>query len=149
MRYNVFGFFEGEDAPFSTVRDWDAWQEAETARLAARAAAQPEEPVFSDEGQRLLRIEEGHRAVEIASGRLTMTGAALTVGDVSFPLDAVADMALCGRAHIVFTVAGEQYEIAPGRPAAGGKYVVLFAKAKRTEVVLWILVQPIRRCGTW
>ena len=92
--------------------------------------AQPEEPVFSDEGQRLLRIEEGHRAVEIASGRLTMTGAALTVGDVSFPLDAVADMALCGRAHIVFTVAGEQYEIRSRPACCGRKYVVLLQKRK-------------------
>ena len=130
VRYNTFGFFEGEDAPFSAVRDWDAWQEAETARLAARAVAQPEKPVFSDEGQRLLRIEEGHRAVEIASGRLTMTGAALSVGEVSFPLDAVADMALCGRAHIVFTVAGEQYEIRSRPACCGRKYVVLLQKRK-------------------
>lgn len=131
VRYNEYGFFEGDDVPFATVRDWDAWQRAGTRQLAARAETTPDEPVFSDPAQRLLRIDGGrHRTACVAEGMLSLSASALRVGEAAFPLDEVTDLALCGRARMVFFSGGTQYEIGAKPPCCGYKYAILLQYLK-------------------
>lgn len=110
--------FEGDDVPFATVRDWDAWQRAGTRQLAARAEATPDEPVFSDPAQRLLRIDGGrHRTACVAEGTLSLSASTLRVGEAAFPLDEVTDLALCGRARMVFSPAARNMRSGQSRRA--------------------------------
>ena len=134
VRYDEYGFFSGEDAPFSTVRDWDAWQRGETKRLAAAARETPDAPVFSDPGQRLLRIDgKRHRAVPVDEGTLSLSLRELRVGGTAFPLERVTDLALCGRARMVFFSGGTQYEISAKPACCGYKYAVLLHEWKGTR----------------
>ena len=131
LRYSAKGFFEGdgEDAPFSTVRDWDAWQDA---RMRALADAVGEEPPFTDEDVRLIHIDRQHRARQAAFGRLAVSRSALCVGERSFPLNEISDMALVGAAAIVFAVGAEHYEIRARAPSfCARKYCTLYQMMKK------------------
>ncbi len=124
LTYTVRGFFEGKNAPFSTVRDWDGWQKTALAGLIEKSG---DAPVFSNENMRLLVISADHGEQTVACGTLAMSREYLALGEKSFPIAEISDMALNGPSSVVFTAAGAHYEIAAAaRRYCGRKYLLLY-----------------------
>lgn len=134
VRYNTLGFFEGlhgEEPCFTTVRDWDRWQDARMEEIAAAADAAP---VFSDTEMELQRINNEHKMETVAKGTLSLSRDTLAIGDCSFPLGKVTDMALVGTYRLTFiTDTGEYYEVRSDALRCGRKYATLFQMLKKAD----------------
>jgi 1-acyl-sn-glycerol-3-phosphate acyltransferase len=117
VSYGETGFFEGENVPFSTVRDWDAWQDGRLAEYIGSLG--DDETAFSDENVRLIRVGAGHKSRRVDTGTLSVSKAFLRVGDTGFPLDRIASMGVMGTYKIMFSVDGASYEL---RAANRGMY---------------------------
>ena len=126
--YTVRGFF-AEGAPFDNVRDWDAWQRERLVRLAGDCG---DGALFSDENMRLLRVNEAHTTETLAAGTLSMYRDSMTLGDATFPIAAISDMAQVGSSKLVFTSDGKHYEINSEAPHyCGRKYHMFFTIIKK------------------
>lgn len=134
VRYNTLGFFEGidgEEPPFTTVRDWDRWQNEFMAKYAAKETA---EPLLSDTEMELQHINAEHKMETVAKGTMTLTHNTFTIGSESFRLDQISDMALVGKFRITFiTDTGEYYQIRSDALRCGRKYVTLFQELKKAR----------------
>ena len=135
VRYDEWGYFtevseSGEDgeAPFRTVRDWDAWQKEYLAGLA------PEDlPAGEDSAMQLLRIEEHQRTRE-ASGLLRFDASGLRLGDRFFPPEEIAGLAIRYKGIVSFSDReGNFYEILKEKKKVryhGRKYLLLYQRLK-------------------
>lgn len=110
FRYDEYGMLPG--APFSTLKEYHAWQKARTAEHAA-SGAEYTAPAAA------LTVISGHREVPAASGAVTMTADALRCGERTFPLSDIHGLAMHGQRTLVFTAGADYYElvIAPGANA--------------------------------
>ena len=127
--YTPRGFFAGAHAPFANVRDWDLWQLNALAELVEQSG---DAPVFSNEGMRLFAIGAGHVATLVASGTLSMSRERLSIGETSFPIAEVSDMAVNGPSTVVFTANNAHYELkaADRSRYCGRKYLALYRLCK-------------------
>lgn len=137
VRLNEYGFFAGEDLPFENVRDWDAWQNEQMTGLVENAIQSPDDQLFSDEDQRLMRLSEDHGMTEVAFGKLAASANGISVGDTFIPFEEISDMALVGRNNIVFNAGTVSYEIRAKKRfrCCGRKYLTLYhtVKEQRTS----------------
>lgn len=103
-----YGFFTG-DAPYRTVRDWDAWQ---TRQLRERTEAGTLQ--FRDEGGDLRMLEEGHRMKRISSGETRLDAEGLWVGQVLLKPENMGPPSLChvtGGESLMVSHEGRTYEL--------------------------------------
>lgn len=122
--YTPYGYIEGKNFPFTTVTEWDRWQEEEYIKLAGNETANP---LFSDPGATLKRIETGHKSKLISSGLLSLSKNSLNVENNSFALDNISGMSIYGRNVLVFTdVRGIHYELNLKKLACARKYLSLY-----------------------
>ena len=126
-RFSETGFFEGKDLPFTTIKEWDAWQDE---RLTMLAEQLPREPLFSDKDFILKKILDSHKAVTETRGRLAMSAFELICGNRRFPITNISGMAIHGPANLVFNVGGDYYELRPGTPQCARKYYALYNKLR-------------------
>ena len=136
VRFTETGFFEkvepgDSEPPFTTVRDWDFWQDKRVIEYAASLG--DDEIAYSDENVKLISVGKGHkdRVVEIA--KLSISKNALRVGSRSFPLRDVGGMALMGVYKMMFSVGGESYELRAAKtPYCGRKYFTFFERMRQS-----------------
>ena len=122
MRYTEYGFFEGENAPFSCVRDWDVWQNGRLEELAATKGL-----VFSDQDTQLFVVDRHHRMSLIDKGVLSMDAETLKLGETWFLLTDISDIAMVGASKLLLNAQGRHYEIrAPRKYYCGRKYFLLY-----------------------
>ena len=110
VRYNAYGFFEG-DAPYDNITDWD---EAQTAALIALADSVPDNdtPIFSDDGMVLTEILSGHETKEAGSGSMALYADRLECCGMTFPLAALGGFMLHGaQTANMSTADGRCFEI--------------------------------------
>lgn len=127
VRYNDFGFFEGDNCPFQTVAEWDKWQND---FLCCHILSIETGPVLKDEGQRLWQIGKGHKERFAAEGTLSLYKDHLQLGSFSVPLSKIYHMSVYGAATIVFSAEGANYEIKSTFPRSGRKYLTVFTILK-------------------
>ena len=120
--FNPYGFFENgnNDAPFSTVYEWDMWQEK-----SLREMDFGDGPIFSDEDQTLAVVTDDHGEKLAASGTLTLWTDRLEIGEFSIALSDISQMAIHGRETIVFSSHGVNYELRSFRSRNGRKYMTV------------------------
>jgi len=123
VTYNEYGFFEGENRPFHTVAEWDDWQEQYLRRMADEAG---DGPIYEDPGQSLWRIGADHSESLAASGFLRLFKDRLELGSFSVTFDKLRQMGIYGRANLVFSAEGANYEIKSEIPRNGRKYLTMF-----------------------
>ncbi len=115
VRMEDTGFFE-PGSPFETVADWE---DADRKRLAERMdeimSADGEAEVFSDDEVVLHRIEDGHSDEEAARGKLKLSFRdekfILSIGDFSFDMKDISNMAMVLAWRIVFSDKSGYYEL--------------------------------------
>ena len=134
LKYNEYGFFEGENPPFETVAEWDVWQEEFLRRYALSAG---NGPIYEDTGQSLFMIGTDHSEKLVTQGALKLFRDRLEIGDFSVPLGKLYQLGIYGDAHIVFSVEGVNYEIKSDIVRSGRKY----------ETMLGILTNPAGNDG--
>ena len=112
LEYTETGFFRPE-TPFSTLADWDDWQQEQ---LHARAFCRPdaEGPLFTDGGVSLYRVGSGHREEFLGSGGLLLYEDRLVCADRCFPLADTRGMADVLAKRLLFVCGDEYYEIRSG-----------------------------------
>ena len=121
VRYNEYGFFEGEDAPFDNVTDWD---EAQTEALCALTPAE-DGAYFSDADMTLREILPDHSSAELGTGTLTLYADRLECCGRSFPLRELGGFALHGPQNVDFSANGRSYAISSEKPRCTRKYMTL------------------------
>jgi DNA-directed RNA polymerase subunit RPC12/RpoP len=135
VRYTETGFFEKVEASdpeplFTTVRDWDFWQDKRIVEYAA--SLQEDEIAYSDEDVMLIAVEGGHKDSVAEIGTLSISRQALCVGSHHFPIDRVSSIALVGVYKMVFSMDGKSYELRAAKtPYCGRKYFTFFEHIKQ------------------
>ena len=135
VRFTETGFFEkaspeDDEPPFRTVRDWDYWQNKRIEQYAAELG--DDETAYSDENVSLIGVGRKHQSKVLEIGKLTITKKELSVGGHTFALSQISSMALMGVYKIMFSVAGESFELrAAKNPYCGRKYHTFFELIKR------------------
>lgn len=125
VRYTETGFFEGEDVPFYTVRDWDTWQNGRLKEYIDSLG--DDEIAFSDENVKLIGVELGHKSRLLETGKLFITKTVIGVGSHTFPLEKIVSMGLMGTYKMMFSVEGVSYELRTAKNMyCGRKYLTFF-----------------------
>lgn len=127
--YSAYGTLAGENLPFSTVTQWDQWQETQLPGIAETLREKP----LQDDDVTLLRIGEKHKATTVTQGTLKLYHDRLICGEVTFPLKDIGDMALVARSRIMLNAGGVGYEIRPNQVCCGRKYFALFQLLKKQQ----------------
>lgn len=133
-RFTETGFFEkvepsDSELPFTTVRDWDFWQDKRIAEYAA--SLQEDEIAYSDDDVKLIAVGAGHKDSVVEIARLSVSKRALSVGSYHFPLERISSMALMGVYKMMFSVDGNSYELRAAKtPYCGRKYFTFYELLK-------------------
>ena len=134
MRFTQTGFFEkvepgDPELPFTTVRDWDFWQDKRIKEYADSLGE--DEIAYSDEGVKLIAVVPGRKSRVLEIGKLTISKSALSVGSHRFPLSSVGGTGLMGTYKMMFSVDGDSYELRAAKtPYCGRKYFTFYEMMK-------------------
>lgn len=101
---------------FTTIPGWDGWQREELEKMTERILADGSEKKLFEDGPAILsRVEGDHKGIVIGRGKLALDfrggKAAMTVGESSFDLNEIKNMALILSRRIVFSYGEGYYEI--------------------------------------
>ena len=132
VRYNEFGFFEGDGAPFDNVTDWDLEQ---TKQLCALADAVPDTDtaVFSDDGMVLKEILPGHEVRDLGVGRIALYSDRLECCGMAFPLDKLGGFMLHGAQTVDMSADGRSFEISSSAVRCMRKYMIVIDHLRATR----------------
>ena len=131
VRYNEFGFFEGADAPFDNITDWDA---AQTAQLLALADAAGDGPIFSDDGLDLKEVFlDSHSETMLGSGRLTLYADRMECCGEVFPLSELSGFSLVQAQTVDFSCGGRSFEITSPQVRCTRKYMTVIDHLKQSH----------------
>ena len=117
FRYNEYGMLE--DAPFTTVRELFAWLKGKVAEDAANGVS------YTAESCRLIQVSK-HTETLVCEGPLSFGKDGFRCGDLSIPLENIADMAMHGRRALVFSAKDVYYELFPSEEANSLKFHLLY-----------------------
>ena len=128
VKYNVYGFIEGDDAPYDNITDWDNWQ---TEQLFARI---PETGVvFSDDDMTLTEVLQGHESKALGRGAMTLYTDRLECCGMTFYLNRMEGFALHGAQTVNMAYQGHDYEISSDCVRCTRKYMQVIDRLKKQE----------------
>ena len=123
VRYNEYGFLEGEDAPFDNVTDWDA---AQTRELFALADAAGDAPIFSDDGMELKEVFlDSHTDAQLGKGVMTLYADRLECCGQVFPLAELGGFSLVRAQTVDLSCGGRFFEITSPEVRCTRKYMTV------------------------
>ena len=129
-RYTEYGMLEGASLPFSTITEWDLFQEKEFFKRVLEASG--EALLFEDQGQRLFLLGPHEQNEPLAEGTLFMYGDRFCIGTHCIALTDIENLAIHGRMSIVFTTRdGRYHEIKSEIDRSAPKYEVAWRAANK------------------
>ena len=127
MRWNEYGFLDGDPSYIRTPADWEALEQKTYAERFERGE------FFSDPNVTLSATDEVFHKTPLASGTLLSDAKALSLADRSFPFSELDGLeVLAGGSTLVFTRKGEHYLLS----TEGGnlaKYLYLYEWGKEKK----------------
>jgi hypothetical protein len=118
--YTDMGMLTGNHLPFHTLKAWGEWQRTQLVERIRRAG---NEPLFSDENQRMIRIDPDYHTEEVAFGTLSIGKGGLCCGTFHLPIAQLEGLEVYGRNTIVFSDGqGLRYQICSATERSGLKY---------------------------
>ena len=114
---NEYGSFVPAE-PCENIAQWDEWQHA-----CLKNGDYAKETRMMDEQMTLFRVSEEKGKEQLAQGTLVLENGALKLGDCSFELDKIANLALIQKKIIVMTYEDTYYELRADRPRCLRKYL--------------------------
>lgn len=130
LRYTETGYLEGENAPFTTITQWYAWQKEQVDSWLESTKG---DVICQDEAQTLYSVEPCVRATPIAQGTLRLTRETLSLGAYVFPLADIAELTIVGQMTMTFLADGCAYEIKSEMPRSGYKYIDAFEALRKNN----------------
>ncbi len=128
LNYSEYGLLEGEDAPFSTLVEWDRWQ---TDFLRETVRSWPDDrPIVSDSDQKLIRINDDHSDETVDIGELRLYKDRLVLGETEMQIDKISQISVIRRETVVFSYMGASYSVIADRSRSGRKYMTLIELLK-------------------
>ena len=125
---NETGFFEGADAKFETVYDWDMWQRNILMDMTA-AAKGTDSLITEDDGATLYEVHGDSKTVLGEDLKMSLCGDRLefTNGFAKFtyPMTGLTAMAVAHTSVLFFTCAGTYYEVHNKHIWPANKYFAL------------------------
>ena len=122
VRYNEYGFLEGEDAPFDNITDWDNDQTKALCAIADSA----EGPIFSDEDMVLKEIHpDTHTEHELGQGGMILYKDRLACCGMVFPLCELEGFSLHGPQTVDLSWKGRSFEISSQEIRCTRKYMTV------------------------
>ncbi|MBQ8689219.1 MAG: 1-acyl-sn-glycerol-3-phosphate acyltransferase [Clostridia bacterium] len=121
FRYDEYGMLHG--TKFTTVRDFARWQKEKVREDCA------EDVIYTAESASLSIIKSGS-AMHITDGAMSMSREVLRVGDESFELSKIPNMAMHGKHALVFSTSDGYFEIIPSKNSTTLKFLLLFDAIK-------------------
>ena len=118
--YTRYGYLEGNGVPFRTITQWDAWQDEELRHIVETPAAGD---LFTDGGETLREVLPDHSTRIVDQGVISMSRTELRIGNTSFPLEEITDMAMFGRQNLAFTAGDRNYECRSDHFRSARKYL--------------------------
>lgn len=134
MRYTDTGMLETRnhiEARFSTVTDWDLWQQGKTGEIVCRAG---DGTITADEGVSLYQITPCKKEERLETGTLSISRANVSCGAALFPLEEISDLAIVDTNTLVFeTGNGGYFEIRSKGAYSALKYRRIYLYCKNNE----------------
>lgn len=124
VKYNEYGFFEGNDAPFDNVTEWDRYQSEQLCAF-ADTICDNTTPIFSDENMILQEIMPDHDSSMLGTGTLTLFSDRLECCGRVFPLLSLGGFMLHGPQTIDLSLDGRSYEISCQQIRCTRKYMTV------------------------
>ena len=129
VKYNVYGFLEGEDAPFDNITDWDKAQtEALIAAIPTDGSA-----IFSDSDMILTEILPGHKTAALGCGDMRLFAEHMECCGKTFPLASLSGFSLHSTQTVNFSCASRSYEISSEKVRCTRKYMTVIEHLKSLE----------------
>lgn len=130
VRYNPYGFIEGDDAPFDSITDWDS---AQTQQLCALADTAGDGIIFSDDGMLLKEIFPDHSEAVLGSGSMALYADRLECCGHTFPLAELSGFSLHGPQTADLSIGGRCFEISAKARRCTRKYMLVIAHLRSGE----------------
>lgn len=140
LKYTPYGELASRNEyqnPFATIVEWSRWQQSEIQRIADDyLLLGGDEPITSNTGQSLWRVEKARRSKLICRGTLALYKGRLVMQDDygnqhSFDFANITDLAIYSRMVLIFSTTDQvSYEIKSDIPRSALKYVELFKRLK-------------------
>lgn len=119
VRYNEYGFFEGEDAPYDNITDWDR---AQTEMLISML---PEEGlIYSDSEMEIAWVLDEDHVPVMGCGDLFLYPDRLECGALPLPLDEITGISMRGPQTLGMTYKNRHYEISSKQVRCLRKYML-------------------------
>lgn len=123
-RYSDTGFLEGENLPFCTIAEWDAWQAEQLAENVEKAGDQP---ICEDKEQQLFKVKAAIGKEPAGEGAMYIDREKFFCAGQTFPLRHIARFAVVGRMTLLFALTdGTAYEVQSAIPRSALKYKEIF-----------------------
>ena len=127
MRWNEYGFFDGDPAYIGTPADWEELEQKTYAERFDRGE------FFNDANVTLSSTDETFQKTPLASGTLESNAEKLSIADFSFPFCELEGLeVLAGGSTLVFTHKGKHYLIATDGDNLA-KYLYLYEWGKENS----------------
>lgn len=119
-----YGYLHGDGLRFETVPEWDAWQDAQTAKLAESAG---DGAIFEDGGETLRRLHGDGKDELVGTGTLAIYRDSLHCAGRAFAFEAMSGLSITGTQTLVFTTAdGSAWELDNARARSALKYLRIY-----------------------
>lgn len=143
LKYDEYGFFEGEDVIFDNITDWDDWQRQEIVRCINEGVYDltGKQPIFTDEQEELIISEKGRDTESLGKGTFSMYADRFELHgeglDFVWRFDEIEKLRATERTHLTFSTGGDTYiNLRSDRERSSYKYMLhynalrLYAKGK-------------------
>lgn len=117
LKYNVYGFFEGEEVIYDNTALWSSWQKSWLKENAGRLKKQTEKPILSNKGVNIsVKDEDGNMNDLLKDAFSYFYGDRIEIvkdGRVcfSFKLEDISKLGAFGRRMLMFTCSGKYYKL--------------------------------------
>ncbi|MDO4749219.1 MAG: lysophospholipid acyltransferase family protein [Eubacteriales bacterium] len=125
--FSEYGFFEGGELPFETVRDWVLWQDAQL--CAKLDNAEEDTPLLKDTAIRLTEILPGHKSLSFGSGTLLLFPDRLEWNDRVFPFSQISGVSLHANKNLDLGFGTQSFEFKSTDVCCLRKYMTLITYA--------------------
>ena len=122
--YTETGLLEGGTLPFSTITQWDRWQEGQLREIIENSG---DGPICADEAQQLYEINTAVSKTLAGEGLMSIDRNAFHCGEITFGLEQIAQFSVTGQMTLIFGLKnGTTYEVHSAVPRSALKYREIF-----------------------
>ena len=129
VKYNEYGFFEGDELPFDNVTDWDLQQTEKLLQM----IPSDDSCIFRDTDMVMKEVFSDHSDQEAGRGEIALYRDHLECCGQSFPIDEISGFILRGPQTINMSAGEKNFEIVSDQVRCTRKYMLLIERLKQDK----------------